>query len=180
MKRVAVVAALIATLSLVLGISAQAPCNFKAVEKQQAVLSQQVLVLRTNFLTFWNMAFPNGHARLHDNEAERTSAWNPKLDEEQRNAPKMNDGLGCIVFYKPNLPSLCAPPDVRAQLAMEALREDWENGKVAPKDSLLETIRPTIALTWAEEQTMFCILRPEADYISLGDQLQSCTPKDAK
>jgi len=116
---------------------------------------------------------------MHDNGAERAAGWNPKLDESQKNAVRVNDGLGCIVFLKPNLPSVCASPDVRAQLAMETLREDWENSKLAPKDSVLEAMRPTIALTWTQEQTMYCILRPEADYISLGDELQTCTPKDS-
>ncbi len=40
--------------------------------------------------------------------------------------PESHDG------YSPSIPSLCAPFDVRARLAMEVLREDFDNGLNVP------------------------------------------------
>lgn len=95
----------------------------------------------------------------------------------------VNDGLGCIHFLKADgtqIPNLCAPIDIRAQLAMEALREDWENGRGVPegKSDTLAAFRESIPSLWAEEKTLYCILRPEAQYIDLDDSLQNCTPKE--
>lgn len=167
---------------LAFDLAAHQTCDFDSIAKQQSQIAQKVVILRLNFTTFWSLAFPNGtNFPSRNNEADRIAAWNPKLTDAQKSAVSLNDGLGCVVFLVkqglPQLPKLCAPPDVQARLAMEALREDWENGKAAPKGSLLEGITHDIPMTWAEEKTIYCILRPEADYIDLSDKLQSCTRK---
>jgi hypothetical protein len=174
--------------SLVLALSVYLAGNIsaqtvdpKAIEKQQAEIARRVQILHYNFQTFWMVAFPSGATMAHDNRADREAAWNPKLDENQKNATRVNDGLGCISFLTKNgqtaIPPLCAPVDVQARLAMEALREDWENGRIAPKGSMLETMRDSIPSLWAEEKTIYCMLQPNAQYIGLTNKLQSCTPK---
>lgn len=167
-------------------------CSISAIEKQQRQFARQVEILRLNFLTFWNQAYPNGAPfSTRDRKAEREAAWTPKYKIE-KGVISFNDGLGCVVFMKPNspsIPSLCAPVDVQAQLAMEALREDFDNGLNVPADNspfsteetrLLTAARNAIPVLWAEEKTLYCILKPDASYIDLNDTLQDCTPNDKK
>lgn len=157
-----------------------------AIQKQQRELSNQVLTVRTNFLTSWMVAYPNGPLPSRDKEAERKEAWNPKLDVPKGVVP-VNTDLGCITFIVPNgqppIPDNCAPLDVQARLGMEALREDWENGRSVPEgkgDSfeILRVLRNGIPELWGEEKTLYCVLRPEAQYIDLSDTLQDCTRKE--
>lgn len=167
-------------LGIVGAVCAQSACDSKSLEKQQANIARRVEILRINFNTFWTEAFPNGMKKPRDREEEREQAWRPKLDDNQNKAVSVNNGLGCIIFIKPSIPALCAPIDVQANLAMEALRDDWENGKIAPKGSLLEAMRESIPSIWAEEKTMCCVLKPDAQYIDLSDKLQKCTPAPAE
>ncbi len=137
---------------------AQTPGNGAAIEKQQRELSRQVMILRSNFLTFWTEAYPNGAPfSTRDGRAAREATWTPKYKIE-KNVVSFNDGLGCIVFMKPNspsIPSLCAPVDVQARLAMEALREDWENSQSVPTDKnpMLTAIQNSIPALWSQEKT---------------------------
>ena len=151
----------------------------QAIEKQQAEIAQRVSTLLTNFETSWNMTYPNGAPKRRDRHLERIAAWNPKLNDRQEEAIHMNDGLGCIVFItkeaKDRIPNLCASADIQASLAMEALREAWENSLTVPDKTALSAIRGGIPMIWAEEKTLYCILRPDAQYIGLGDKLESCT-----
>jgi hypothetical protein len=181
---------------MVLGLAdyvfGQTPCNTAAIEKQQRQLSRQVGILHLNFLTFWNQAYPKGAPFSTRNGASaRDAAWTPKYKIE-KDVISVNDGLGCIVFMKPNspsIPSLCAPVDVQAQLAMEVLREDFDNGRNVPAGNspfnteethLLSAARNAIPVLWAEEKTLYCVLRPDAQYINLDDALEGCTPNDKK
>ena len=129
------------------------------------------------------MAYPNGAPfQKKDNERARMAAWSPKY--EHKNVAAVNDGLGCIMFITKDgsdIPSLCAPVDVQANLAMEA-REDWENGRRVPdgKNEMLSSIVNSIPSLWAEENTLYCLLRPKEKYIDLNDTLQSCTPEKVR
>jgi hypothetical protein len=62
---------------------------------------------------------------------------------------------------------------------MEVLREDWENGRSVPKgkSGALEAFRDAIPPLWGQEKTLYCVLRPEAQYIDLDDSLRRCTPE---
>lgn len=164
------------------GVSHQTTVNTEALEKQQQELSKKVTILRLNFSTFWNTTYPEGAPfATQSHEAERNAAA-PKYSKRE-GVKTFNDGLGCLHFITADgtqIPNLCAPIDVRAQLAMEALRrEDRENGRSVPKDKgdLIAAVRDSILSLWAEEKTLYCVLRPEAQYIDLNDSLQSCTPK---
>jgi hypothetical protein len=162
-----------------------APCqmtvNTAAIAEQQTELSQHVLILRTNFATFWMMVYPEGApfaTKNHKAERDAAAPQYQKLD----GVVAVNDGLGCVLFIRndgSNIPNVCAPVDVRAKLAMEALREDWENGRSVPRDKneMFNVTRDSIPSLWAQEKTLYCILRPEAQYIDLDDSLRSCTPK---
>jgi hypothetical protein len=170
-------------------VFSQTSGNPAAIEKQQRELSHRVTVLRSNFLTFWMGTYPHGAPfATRDKEAERTAAWAPKYKIEKGVVP-VNTGLGCITFIVPNgtphIPDLCAPVDVQARLAMEALREDWENGRNVPEGKndndfrdAIRAIRDTIPALWAEEKTLYCVLRPDSQYIGLNDTLQSCAPNE--
>jgi hypothetical protein len=161
--------------------AAQVPCSLQTIEKQQAKIALEVSILLTNFETSWNMTFPSGAPKHRDGHLERIAAWNPRLNGRQEEAFHMNDGLGCIVFItkeaKDSIPNLCAPADVQASLAMEALREAWENSLNVPNKTALSAIRDGIPMIWAEEKTLYCILRPDAQYIGLSDKLELCAPK---
>jgi len=149
------------------------------IEKQQANLSEQVSVLRGNFAAWWNVIYPDGAPfTIRDNSRSREAAWAPKF-EAPKDVAYLNDGLGCVVFLKQGVPDICAPPDVRAKLAMEALREDWENSIDVPtgKNQIFDAIRNAIPMLWSEEKTIYCVLQPEAQYIDLSDSLKACVPK---
>jgi hypothetical protein len=157
-----------------------------AIQNQQRDISTHILTLRTNFLTFWMVAYPNGPLPSRDKEAERKEAWNPKLDIPKGVVP-VNTNLGCITFIVPNglppIPDNCAPLDVQARLGMEALREDWENGRNVPEGqgdlfATLRVLRNGIPELWGEEKTLYCVLRPEAQYIDLDDTIKDCTRKE--
>jgi len=77
------------------------------------------------------------------------------------------------------MPSLCAPVDLQARLAMEALQEDWENSEQVPagKIALLHAVRDSIPMLWAEEKTLYCVLQPNSMYVGLGGTSESCTLK---
>jgi hypothetical protein len=159
----------------------QTTVNTAALKAQQQELSGRVMVARMNFSTFWKSAFPNGAPfQMKNNERARMAAWSPKY--ERKDVAAINNGLGCIMFITKDgsdIPNLCAPVDVQANLAMEALREDWENGRRVPdgKNEILTGFVNSIPSLWAEEKTLFCLLRPEAKYIDLSDTIQNCTPE---
>lgn len=158
-------------------------CEMSAIETRQRILSKEVAILHGNFLTFWNLAYPNGAPfQTRDRTREREAAWNPQF-KAPKDVPYLNDGLGCVVFITkadtPSIPKICAPPDLQAQLAMESLREDWANSLNVPEEKrLLKAIANSIPMLWAEEKTLFCIVRPSAEYIGLSDSLERCTPKE--
>jgi hypothetical protein len=73
---------------------------------------------------------------------------------------------------------------------MEALRDDWVNitnttnirvGKYSSVDNMrsyMNDMREPISSLWAEEKTLYCMMRPEAKYIDLySDTMKSCTPE---
>jgi len=160
-------------------VSAQ--CNIAAIEKQQQQLSRKVEILHGNILSFWSVAYPKGSPfPTRDGAAERRAAWNSEYRRKEGVAT-LNNGLGCLVFVNPSgsddTPSLCGPVELQARLAMEALREDWENTGMADKNSMLGSIHDSIPMLWAEEKTLYCVMRPETQYIGLSDNLQNCTPK---
>ena len=182
----------IMVLGLAAYVSAQTPCNNDSIEKQQRQLSRQVEILHGNFVAFWNVVYPKGAPfSTRNGRAAREAAWTPKYKIE-KDIISLNNGLGCIIFMKqnsPDVPSLCAPADVQARLAMEALREDFDNGLNVPADNsplsteetrLLIGARNAIPVLWSEEKTLYCVLRPDAKYINLSDSLESCTPSDKK
>jgi hypothetical protein len=152
-----------------------------AIQKQQRSLSDKIILLRTNWLTFWMDAYPNGAPfATRDKESERKGARSPKI-----NLPKgafaINSGLGCVSFIVPvdlpPIPENCAPVDVQAHLGMEALREDWENGRSVPEGNgeafaILHVLRNQIPELWSQEKTLYCVLRPDAQYIDLNDSIQ--------
>ena len=171
------------TLILAGGVLAQTPCNLDAIEKQQRALARQVTVFQTNFLTSWNSTYPQGTPfETRDRGKERVAAWQPKFDPS-KDFFAINDGLGCVVFIKtrPNvtpIPDICASADVRAQMAMETLREDWDNSRNVPAGkSAILSMRDSVLMLWAEQKTLYCVLRPDAQYIGLNDTLESCTSK---
>lgn len=155
----------------------------ESIEKQQHKLSSQVTILHGNFTTFWLDTYPKGAPFVtRNNDRERQEAWRPKFNPP-KDVAYLNDGLGCMIFITkgnaPRIPDLCAPVDVQARLAMEVLREDWENGRNAVGQSkMLDMMRDSIPMMFAEEKTMYCVLRPEAQYIDLSDKLENCTPHD--
>jgi hypothetical protein len=158
-------------------------CEMAAIETQQRILSRQVMILHGNFLTFWNLAYPNGAPfQTRDKTKEREEAWNPQF-KAPKDVPYLNNGLGCVIFLTkantPSLPSICAPLDIQAQLAMESLREDWSNSlNVADENHSLKSIANSIPMLWGEERMVFCIARPNGEYIGLSDSLERCTPKE--
>lgn len=158
-------------------------CDMAAIETRQRILSQQVVILHLNFLTFWSAAYPDGAPfQTRDNTKEREAAWNPQL-KTPKGVPYINNGLGCLLFINksdaPPIPSICAPVDVQAQLAMETLREAWSNSLNVPQEKQsLKAIADSIPMLWAEERTLFCIVRPNGEYIGLSDSLERCTPKE--
>ena len=111
------------------GVAQEPQLRSQAIEKQQAKIAAEVSNFFTAFDTSWNITYPHGSSTRRDRHLERIAAWNPKLDDRQTKAFHMNDGLGCIVFItqdvKDRIPNLCAPADIQASLAMEALREAW-------------------------------------------------------
>ena len=152
-----------------------------SIEKQQRRLSNQVTILLNNFGTWWLEAYPKGAPFVtRDNADDRRAAWRPKFDPP-KDAAYLNDGLGCVTFITknnaPTIPDICAPADVQARLAMEALREDWDKSRNAVgQNKMLDMMRDGIPIAFYEEKTMYCVLRPEAQYIDLTDKLESCTP----
>jgi hypothetical protein len=158
-------------------------CEMAAIETRQRILSREVTILHSNFLTFWNLAYPNGAPfQTRDKAKEREASWNPQF-KGQKDVPYINDGLGCVIFINkagaPPIPSVCAPVEVQAQLAMETLREAWSNSLNVPEEKqALKAISDSIPMLWAEERTLFCIVRPNGEYIGLSDSLERCTPKE--
>src|SRR6266700_2583896 len=128
----------------------------ESIKKQQRQLSFEVTILENNFNVFMNEAYPKGTPFVQRyGSAEREAAWMPNY-KAPKDVVYLNDGLGCITFItKSNVPpSLCGPVDLQAKLAMEALRENWENSKNAVgKDALLDAARNTIPILFAEEKT---------------------------
>jgi hypothetical protein len=168
---------------LILADSTLSQCNMIAIEKQQHEIAKHVSILHGNFLTFWLDTYPKGAPfPQRDGSAERRAAWSPAYKKPADGVVVMNDGLGCVTFIVPNggkeIPDLCAPVDKQAQLAMEALREDWENSRQTDKATFLYSIRESIPMIWVEEKTLYCVVDPEASYIDLSDKLQSCTPNE--
>jgi hypothetical protein len=155
----------IGTAALAGSVLPQTTCNLDAIEKQQRVLSRQVTVLQTNFSTSWNSMYPRGAPfETRDKSKERAVAWQPKF-EPSKDFFALNDGIGCVVFVatKPGatpMPDICASADVRAQMAMETLREDWDNSRnIAPGESpALSAMRVSVAMLWAEEKALYCVL----------------------
>jgi hypothetical protein len=161
-----------------------------AIERQQRRLSDEVTTLCSNWLATWIDVYPHGAPFVtRDKDSERQATWSPKLDIPKGLVP-VNTGLGCITFIVPNdqpgIPDNCAPVDVQARLAMETLREYWENGRNVPegKDNefaILHAFRNHMPELWSEEKALYCVLRPDAQYIDLyGDALRDCTPKENK
>ena len=172
-------------LGLVVTASAGAQTAGNGDPGRQRQLSKAIQALHANFLAFWNLAYPNGTPfEMLDNSQERRAAWIPKF-----NAPKdtiyFNDGLGCLVFISkgdaPAVPDLCGPVDLQAFLAMDALREDWQNSQnlSAERDGTgtVQLLREGINTLWSEEKAMFCGIRPSAQYMALSGAWEDCTPK---
>jgi hypothetical protein len=154
-------------------------------QSKQHDLSLQVTILHLNFLTWWLESYPHGAPfATRDKEADRIAAWSPKVDTPP-GVVALNTGLGCVKFIVPNgqpqMPDVCGPVDLQASLAMDALREDWENSRSVPntKDypmGMLNALRDNIPPIWTQERTLYCGVKPSAQYIDLNDTLQNCTP----
>jgi hypothetical protein len=144
-----------------------------SIEKAQHELSQRVAILWFNINHEMLFTYPNGIPFPQRNtEHERQEAWRPKYDP--KGVVSFNDGLGCVHIVDVN--NICAPADLQARLAMELLREEWDNTKNVPegKSLLIPAYRNAIVSLWSEEKTLYCVLRPEAQYIELNDTLKDC------
>jgi hypothetical protein len=157
-------------------VNAQVPAS-SSTEKQQRALHDQATRVIQNMFTFIIEAYPGGIPYAQrDNVEKRRDAWSPRIDAKDT-ANAFNDGMGCVIVIPGK--DVCAPPDLQARLTMETLREHWDNTKEIPasKIPMMSAFRDSVANLFYQEKVMFCVLRPEANYIDLTDTLMACTPE---
>ena len=159
-------------------------CHMDAIEKQQRELTKRVTSARSDFQSIWAGVYPNGAPFQTENDySDRKAAWAPKYKIE-KGVIAFNTGLGCIVFITPKdspaIPDLCGPVDLQANLAMEALLEDWDNLQHASSHGQNQNafpfgLRDEILTLWTEEKTLYCALQPNSMYIGLSGTSAICT-----
>jgi hypothetical protein len=154
------------------------------IERKEKELQVDLSILEENIKTGLTMALlaPGASFPQRDTSKRRDQEWMPEFDYKKE-ALLLNSGSGhaivCPIGSKmTDCRDVFAPADVQARLSMEALREDLENVRNVPKDksnTILDGAENGIWTLWSEEETLYCVMHPEAQYIDLTDTLQSCT-----
>jgi len=173
----------------------EAPSALKQtpIDKQQSELYGQVGVVRFNVsqLFLW-LSASGAPLTLHDTSEQRKLEWRPQFDQNTESIMLFDTGSAsvCPKGSAKGCRDINAPADMQAHLSMEALRDDWVNitnttnirvGKYSSVDNMrsyMNDMREPISSLWAEEKTLYCMMRPEAKYIDLySDTMKSCTPE---